>query len=400
MTTTLLVLTVCGIIQSLLASLLVVRFVDKRAFDPQTRPPVTVLKPLHGDEPCLAEALESVCAQAYPNFQIVFGVQDAADPAVKIVEEVRRRFPSIDMTLTISPKRHGSNGKVNNLINMLPFARHDVLVIADSDVHVAPDWLDRLVAALEQPNVGLVTTLYAGVPVVQGIIGRLAGAQITHGFLPSAVMARALGRDDCLGATMMLRRNDLERIGGLPTLVNHLADDQVLGRRIAALGLQVVLAQTVVLTTVPETRIGALVQHELRWARTIRTLEPLGFAASVLQYPLAWALATVLASGGATWSIGLFMVAWLSRAIAGITVDQALARLERPGADPAKPDVWALAFSCPVWLLPMRDILSVAIMIASYTGRRVSWRGHKMVADTPKREPAPILPHSRNLKAR
>jgi ceramide glucosyltransferase len=277
-------------------------------------------------------------------------------------------------------------------------------------VHVRSDYLDRLVAALLRPNVGLVTTLYAGLPAPRSsdaatwlndagqptLPARLGATQITHGFLPSAVLARALGRQDCLGATMCLRRDDLDRIGGLRALVDHLADDNVLGRRISGLGLAVALADTVTLTTVPETSLRSLFRHELRWARTIRALEPAGFAASVVQYPLAWALLTVLVSGGALWSVGLFFIAWVLRAIAAVGVDGALVPLwaaehgtDRRGGhdiaalDIATRDIAALAFCCPVWLLPLRDVFSVAVMLVSYGGRQVDWRGHGLHADTP-----------------
>jgi ceramide glucosyltransferase len=281
------------------------------------------------------------------------------------------------MALVVDAAVHGPNLKVGNLINMFQAARHDILVIADSDVHARPDYLDRFVAALERPGVGLVTALYAGLPSQATTVTWLGATQITHGFLPGAVLARRVGREDCLGATMCLRRRDLDRIGGLRALVGHLADDNVLGRRIAALGLRVALADTVVLTTVPETRMAMLFRHELRWARTIRTLEPAGFAASVLQYPLAWALLSACLSGGALWSVGLFGIGWVLRALAALAVDRALAPFW--GGD----DKAALAFSCPVWLLPLRDVLSVTVMVASYGGRRVDWRGHAMQADSP-----------------
>jgi ceramide glucosyltransferase len=217
---------------------------------------------------------------------------------------------------------------------------------------------------------------------------RLGATQITHGFLPGALLSRALGRQDCLGATMCLRRHDLQRIGGFRSLVDHLADDNVLGRRIAALGLRVALAGTVPLTTVPESSLQALFRHELRWARTIRALEPAGFAASILQYPLAWALLTIALSSGALWSIGLFLIAWLVRAVAALGVDRALATLwpdaeERGSQERGSNDKAALAFCCPVWLLPLRDIFSVAVMLASYGGRQVDWRGQSLQADTP-----------------
>jgi ceramide glucosyltransferase len=323
-----------------------------------------------------------LCRQDYPQWQIVFGVHDAGDPAVGVVHRLRARFPAVDMALVADATEHGVNRKVGNLINMLPTARHDVLVIADSDVHARPDYLARLVDALQGPGVGLATTLYAGLPALPvTLAGRLGATQITHGFLPGAVLSRAVGRKDCLGATMCLRRGDLARIGGFAALVDHLADDNVLGRRIAALGLRVTLAQTVPLTTVPETHLSPLFEHELRWARTIRALEPAGFAASVLLYPLAWGLLTIALAGGAIWSIGLFFIIWVSRAVAALWVDAALAALWSGERDPG--DEATLAFSCPVWLLPLRDILSVAVMLASYGGRHVVWRGHGLQADTP-----------------
>jgi ceramide glucosyltransferase len=189
--------------------------------------------------------------------------------------------------------------------------------------------------------------------------------QINHYFLPGALLARGMGRQDCLGATMMFRRETLERIGGFAALVNHLADDNVLGRLVQRLGLTVALADTVPATTVPETTLRALWRHELRWARTIRALVPVQFAASVLQYPLVWAALAVLLAGGAPWSLAWFALAWGLRALAARRIDRAL----------------ALANRTPLWLLPLRELMSVAVMAVSYAGRQVDWRGHTMQAE-------------------
>ncbi len=257
------------------------------------RPPITILQPLHGDEPLLEEALASVFAQDYPDFQVVFGVQNPADPALDVVRRLQARFPERDIAVVVDATQHGSNRKVGNLINMLAVARHDVLVIADSDVHVTPDYLDRLVADLPRPGTGLATTIYTGLPANGGLAARLGATQITHALLPGALLARALGRQDCFGASMALTRATLERIGGLQALADHLADDNVLGRLVREQGLAVELAATVPATTVPETTLKALWMHELRWARTIRALEPLGFALSAVQYPLFWSALAV-----------------------------------------------------------------------------------------------------------
>ncbi len=383
-----------GLVQALVGTMLVRRIAKPRASPAGLAwPAVTVLKPLHGDEPLLEEALATVCRQHYPAWQVVFGVQDPADAALPVVRRLHARFPECDIAVVVDPTGHGSNRKVANLINMLPAAKHDVLVIADSDLHVAPDWLRRLAAALETPGVGLVTTVYTGLvprgplpptpshkgrgsagnappPLVgggwgEGAVGELGAIQINHYFLPGALMARALGRQDCLGATMVLRRDTLERIGGFPALVDHLADDNVLGRLVQMLGLRVALADTIPATTVGEATLRELWRHELRWARTIRALVPAQFAASVLQYPLVWAALAVLLAAGAPWAIAWFAAAWGLRSLAAIGTDRAL----------------GLANRSPVWLLPLRELMSVAVMVASYAGRQVDWRGHTLQAE-------------------
>lgn len=375
-----------GLSQALAGALLVARFAARAApaGHGTPRPPVTVLKPVHGEEPLLEPALASLLAQDYPAYQVVFGVQDRADAALAIVRRLRDRFPAADVAVVVDPTPHGTNGKVGNLINMLPAAKHDVLAIADSDLHVAPDYLVRLVEALAEPGTGLVTTLYAGLPASGRLAARLAAMQITHVFLPGALLARATGRQDCLGATMLLRRNTLARIGGFQALADHLADDQMLGRYVQALGLTVRLAHTVPATTVPEATITAVWRHELRWARTIRTLVPGPFAASILQYPLFWALLAIPLSRGAAWSWALFLLAWMVRSGAALWTDRALAPLLAAMADGRPPRPGA-PFTCPIGLFPLREVLSVAVMLASYASRRVVWRGHVMTADTPSR---------------
>jgi ceramide glucosyltransferase len=341
-------------------------------------PPVTLLKPLYGDEPLLEQALDSVCGQDYPDFQVVFGVQDAADPAIAVVHRMQRRYPHIEIDLVIDATPHGSNRKVANLINMLPAAHHDLLVIADSDLHCAPDYLARIVAGFDEPGVGLVTTLYAGLAANDTLAARLGASAINHGFLPGALMSRDLGRQDCLGATMALRRETLAAVGGLQALVDHLADDNVLGQKVRALGLGIRIAATVPATTVPETTLPQLFRHELRWARTILSLVPLAFVLSSIQFPLFWAALAWVLSGNA-W-VGLLLPAsWAVRALAARGIDRALG-LVRQG----------LASPVPVLLLPLRDAFSIAVVLASYASDKVEWRGQMMHT----RAPVPSEPDS------
>jgi ceramide glucosyltransferase len=379
-------LALLGLAQALVGWHLAAAFAAEPRPAPKQRTPVTVLKPLYGDEPLLEAALSSHCRQNAWPCQIVFGVQHPADAALAVVDRVRARFPEVDIAVVVDPAQHGPNRKIGNLINMLPAASHDLLVIADSDLHVGPDYLERIVGALEQPGCGLATTLYAGLPAAPGLTGTLGAMAITHYFLPGALLARRMGRQDCLGATMALRRETLDRIGGLPALVAHLADDHALGRRVRGLGLAISIAGTVPATTVPETRISALFRHELRWARTIRALEPAAFAGSFLQFPLVWAAMAILLSGGAIWAVSLFAAAWALRGAASRGIDRALTPL-LPG----------LAFRASFWLVPLRELMSVVVMIASYGGHSVDWRGHTLHADGPvslASPPPPISPQS------
>lgn len=357
-----------GSAQAVAGALSVRRFAQTPDAAPSALPPVTVLKPLHGDEPLLEHALESTCVQDYPAYQIVFAVQTPDDPARAVAERLRARHPTVDIRVVVNPAQHGPNRKIGNLINAMQVAAHDIIVIADSDIHVRPDYLRSLVEALHRPGVGLATTLYAGLPADGSRVARLGATQITHTFLPGAALARRLGRQDCLGATMALRRSTLARIGGLHALVDHLADDNVLGCLVRAQGLSVALASAVPLTTVPEATLRALFSHELRWARTIRALVPLSFVASAVQYPLAWS-ALALALGPHAWTAALFATAWLARDWSASRVDAALAAKIGP-APPAA-----------AWLMPLRDVLSLAVMVASYGGRNVRWRGHALEAD-------------------
>ena len=343
------------------------RFTDAAKLPAGPRPPVSVLKPLHGDEPLLEQALASICTQDYPCFQLVCGVQDPADPAIAVVERLRARFPHCDIALVVDRTQHGENRKIGNLINMLPAATHDVLVIADSDVHAPPDYLASLADTLAVPGTGLATTLYTGLPANRSLAARLGATGITHSFVSGALLARALGRQDCLGATMALRRDTLAAVGGLAALVHHLADDNILGRLVRGRGLAVRLAPTVCATTVPEAGLGALFRHELRWARTILALVPAEFTASAVQYPLAWAALAVALSGGAGWALAGFQLCWAGRATAARGLDTQLGLVDA-----------GLAAPVPVWLLPLRDLFSLLVFAASYAGDQVEWRGRTL----------------------
>jgi ceramide glucosyltransferase len=356
-----------GCLQAIVGAALVRRFGRRIRKAPNASassplPPVTVLKPLHGDEPLLEQALDSFCRQDYPGLQIVFGVQNRDDPAIAVVRRLQQRYPAMDLQLVVDNTPHGPNRKIANLINMLPRARHDVLVISDSDIHAEPGYVRCVVSALQEQGVGLVTTLYGGRVASRSLARRLAAGQINHNFLPGVLMSRLLGRQDCLGATMALRREMLNAIGGLAALSPHVADDSTLGRLVRAQGQDIAVAPCMTLTTIAETGLSDLFAHELRWGRTVRAVEPVGYALSSMQLPLFWATLGLVAAPHLFWSWAVFGLVWAIRAATGAAIDDTLRQ-------PA---------SLPVLLLPVRDWLSAAVMLASGTGSRVAWRGQTL----------------------
>jgi ceramide glucosyltransferase len=321
------------------------------------RPAISVLKPLHGAEPGLYENLRSFAEQDYPALQIVLGVNDPADSALPAARTLIRDLPACDIALVVDPRANGSNGKVANLENMLEVARHDILVLADSDMRVDRRYLAEITAPLHDPLTGVVTCLYKGAST-GGMWSELGALHISFGFLPSALVAEALGLGGgCFGATIALRRETLERIGGLAPLRNELADDHRIGDEVRALGLAVVLSPYIVEARVSEPSFSSLGQHELRWARTVRAVAPVGFAGSILSQPAALAALGAAVTGfGSTACLFLLtscVLRWASARVIAAALGVAPARL---------------------WLLPLRDALSFAVFVASFFGRTVLWR--------------------------
>lgn len=333
------------------------RFARRRLEEGSVRPPVSVLKPLHGAEPGLYDNLRSFAEQDYPQAQIVFGVRRESDGAVPIARAVIGDLPDKDIVLVVEERVGGANLKVANLENMLQRARHEVLVIADSDMRVRPHYLAAVVAPLENPAVGLVTCLYIGAGS-GGLWSELGALHINFGFLPSALFAAQLGwGGGCFGATIALKREVLERIGGLARLRDELADDHVIGEAVRELGLEVHLSRYLVEDRVSERSLADLWRHELRWARTSRSIAPIGFAGSAITYPAAIAMAAEIATRFSL-TASLFLV--ISLALRWLTAGRLARAL---GLAPA-----------PALRLVARDALSFAVFIASFFGNTVFWR--------------------------
>jgi len=340
-----------------------VRAFARRPRRPAARAPrVSVLKPLHGEETLLLQNLRSFCDQDYPDLEVILGARDPRDPALAVARALAAEFPDrVRVVDGAGVEARHRNPKANTLAAMVPHAHGELLVIADSDMRVGPDWLLAIVAPFEDAQVGAVTCLYRGEPL-PGFASAL-GAMANHEhFAPSVLVAQALGPlRYTFGSTMAVRRALFEQIGGLDAIGTHLADDAKLGELVADAGLRVELSTYVVGNVVDEPSLRDLWHHELRWARTHRFLRPGGYAGLFVTYPVPLALAYLALSRHRGRALALTATALAARF--------ALARAARSAFEPPAP-------AAP-WLVPLRDAFGLAVWAAAYAGRDVRWRGEQ-----------------------
>jgi ceramide glucosyltransferase len=331
------------------------------------RPAVTILKPLCGTEPELLENLRSYCRQDYPQFQIVLGVQDASDPALESVAQLRQEYPRLQIDVVIAETQHGANRKISNLLNMLPHARHDILIIADSDTRVRAGYLDSVATPLSDKRIGLVTCLYRCIPA-RGLWSRLGAMYINDWYMPAVMLAWLFGqREYVSGQTIALRRDTLDAMGGLRPIADYLADDYELGAAVRGLGQRTVLSPFVVTTVEYQPGRSELVDHELRWMRTLRGVAPAGFRFLFLSFTLPLTLIGFALAGMASHA-GVTVIA--AATLAGRVLLSCLPRIvERriPVSD--------------LILLPLRDLLLCWIWLHAFLGSRVRWRGYEFEVD-------------------
>ena len=324
-------------------------------------PAVTILKPLYGDEPRLFDNLSSFCRQDYDGaIEIIFGVQRADDPAAAIARAVMVAHPQVATRLLCDERRHGQNGKVSNLVNMTAAPTHDVVVLADSDMLVGPRYIRAVVDALHGHGVGLVTCLYHGL-ALPNLWSRLAAAGIDQHFLPSVLIGLRLKlAKPCFGSTIALRRDTLAAIGGFAAFADILADDNAMGQAVRKLGFSVAIPDRPVLGHLcAATSAGALFRQDLRWSRTIRAVDPAGFAGSIVTNPLPLAIIACVLGGFAPWSLALLMATLACRRALQLGVGQFVG-----ASTPA------------LWIGCLRDLVSFAVFVASFWPGSLDWRGH------------------------
>jgi len=328
---------------------------------PASMAPVSILKPLKGTDPEMYENFRSHCVQDYPEYEIIFGVSEPDDPAIKLVEQLKTEFPQRAIQLIVCPKQLGTNTKVSNLAQMLPQARYDHLIVNDSDIRVEPDYLRRVLAPLADSRTGLVTCLYRG--AANSTLGsRLESLGISTDFCPGVLVARQLeGIKFALGSTMAFRRRDLAAIGGFEALADYLSDDYRLGNRIAALGLKVELSNVVVETFLPRYTMREFLAHQLRWARAVRDSRPWGYLGLGITFGLVWALLTLILAGGAGWAWELLFGTAAMRLAVAIFIGGRTLR-----------DRHAMRW---LPLIPLRDAIATLVWLISFAGHTVSWRG-------------------------
>ena len=346
-------------------------------------PGVSILKSLKGLDPGMIDAFRGHCRQSYAgDVELLFGVSSLSDPAAAAVQQLITEFPALSIKLVECPQRLGTNGKVSTLIQLSAHARHNFLLISDSDITVSPRYLERVMACFAPvldsagktgQEVGLVTALYRG-RAHHTLASRLEALGIATDFQAGVLLSKWIegGLHYGLGSTLAISRKTLDKIGGLAPLVNHLADDYELGARISAAGYRVALSPEVVETNIAAYGLRGFLDHQLRWARTVRDARPWGYAGLIFTHGLCWALFNVGASGASLMSLWLLGLSLFLRLVLAMTVGA-----EVLGDRQVLPSLW---------LLPLRDIIAMGVWIAGFAGNTIVWRGERFALKNGKLE--------------
>ncbi|BCS55589.1 bacteriohopanetetrol glucosamine biosynthesis glycosyltransferase HpnI [Geobacter sp. SVR] len=327
-------------------------------------PGVTILKPVKGMDAESFENFSSFCRQDYHGeLQLLFAVASADDPVVPVIRQLIEAFPGHSISLAVNPAIHGPNYKVSNLINAYPKACHDIIIVCDSDIRVAPDWLSRVTAHFDDPQVGLVTSLYR-TSRVHGIATAIEATGFTTEMIPNVMVALQLeGLSFALGASMAVRRQALAGIGGFQALADYLADDYQLGNKLHRAGWRIALDDCFVESMMKTEDLPAVLARQLRWARTMRVSRPGGYLASGITLPFPAVLLAVFTAGSASTAVAAVGLLYAVRMAISLHFSRCLVR------DCLLPH-W-------LWLIPLRDMLSFCSWLLSFLGNRVEWRGNR-----------------------
>jgi ceramide glucosyltransferase len=329
-------------------------------------PPVSILKPLRGTDPHMYESFRSHCLLDYPEYELIFGISEPDDPVIPLVERLKLEFPQRSIQLVQCSQDLGPNTKVSNLMQMLPLAKYEYVLVNDSDIHVPSDYLRGIVQPFQNPQVGLVTCLYRG-HAGTSLGSRLEAIGISTEFMPGVLTARKIerGMHFALGSTLAMRREALHAIGGFEPLLDYLADDFELGYRISQTRFQVALAGVIVDTSVPDYSLGQFFNHQLRWGRSTRDSRRYGYLGLAFTFGLPWGILAVIFSRGASWAWGLLGAALLVRLLMATVVGYGVLHDRQ---------VWR-----DLWLVPIRELVAAIIWLVSFVGHTITWRGRKFM---------------------
>ncbi len=328
-------------------------------------PPVTMLKPVCGLEKNQRASLRSACLQDYPEFQVVFSVQDTNDPVIPLLKEIQLEFGAEKVSVAIENVQAGANKKINNMLGALPFARNDILVISDSDVLLKPDYLKAIISPFADPEVGGACTLYRAV-CADRWFEKLELLTFNADFIPSVVFAHVSRTSRfCLGASLAIRRSTLNEIGGMESLADYLVEDYEMGRRIWSSGKQLAIVPYFIDIVVDFKSFLQWWNHQVYWDQNTRAAQPAGFFASVLTRSVPFAIFLSAARTGD--AVGLSVLA----CALGIRLATAAAIM-----------LWGLRDregSKGLWLLPLRDVAGLLSWFLSFTKKNVLWRGSEFI---------------------
>lgn len=361
----------------------------RTASAPDFAPGVSILKPLKGFDSGMAEAFASHCRQQYAGeYELLFGVSSVDDPAVEAVHRLQAEFPERSIRLILCPEKLGLNGKISNAAQMATQARYDYLILNDSDIHVSPRYLSRIMNGFAAPKkgkpVGMVTAPYRG--IAHGTLGsKMEALGIATDFFPGVLTALKMDGEIRfgLGSTLAVSRPALAAAGGFEALVDVLADDYELGFSIAKAGFAVVLSREVVATSVPPYTLSGFFAHQLRWARSVRDSRKLGYLGLIFTFGLPWAILNAVASGFDLPSLALLSLTAAARITVALSIGVGILNDGQVLRD--------------LWLLPLRDFCALWIWIWSFASNSIIWRGEKFLLKDGKLMKQPALDQRESL---
>ena len=354
---------------------------ERRRKCPDFTPPVSLLKPVYGTDFGSAENFASFCHQNYPDYEILFAVNDDSDPAVPLIRELAAKFPQRHIQLISGAPQVGANKKVNNLIELARAARNEILVLTDGDVRVAPNYLREVVGPFADPKIGAITSFYRGI-VQKSLAAELEAVGASSDFFSGVLVAEWMeGMKFALGASIVTTKQWVAKIGGFAAIADMHSDDYELGYRIAKAGGEVQLSREAVWTMYPAQSLSGFWNHQLRWARTVRLSRPISYLGLIFTHGIAWAILAAVVAPSMPIAAGYLIAYLILRLAMAWTVG-----------------IWGVGDEIlrrKLWLVPFRDAIYFFVWIASFASKKIKWSGQEFTMKDRKMTAATAAPDAR-----